>query len=59
MYRTKFGVLPSKVAEVNALSGEGNVPGIFRLGVKRRPKLVNDSGSAERIYQHLEESRRD
>jgi 5'-3' exonuclease len=50
----EFGVLPSKVADVIALSGEGNVPGIFRLGRKTAAKLVNEFGSAERVYETLD-----
>lgn len=49
-----FGVLPSKVADVIALSGEGNIPGIFRLGRKTAAKLVNEFGSAARLYENLE-----
>jgi 5'-3' exonuclease len=50
----EFGVLPSKVADVIALSGEGNIPGIFRLGRKTAAKLVNEFGSAARLYENLE-----
>src|SRR5271165_5522472 len=50
----EFGVLPSKVADVIALSGEGNVPGIFRLGRKTAARLVNEYGSAARLYENLQ-----
>jgi len=50
----EFGVLPCKVADVIALSGEGNIPGIFRLGRKTAAKLVNEFGSAARLYENLE-----
>jgi 5'-3' exonuclease len=50
----EFGVLPCKVADVIALSGEGNIPGIFRLGRKTTAKLINDFGSAARLYENLE-----
>lgn len=49
----EFGVLPCKVADVIALSGEGNIPGIFRLGRKTAAKLVNEFGSAARLYDNL------
>jgi DNA polymerase I len=51
----EFGVLPCKVADVIALSGEGNIPGIFRLGRKTAAKLVNEFGSAARLYDNLEQ----
>jgi 5'-3' exonuclease len=50
----EFGVLPCKVGDVIALSGEGNIPGIFRLGRKTAARLVNEFGSAARLYENLE-----
>jgi DNA polymerase-1 len=51
----EFGVLPCKVADVIALSGEGNIPGIFRLGRKTAARLVNEFGSATRLYENLKQ----
>jgi DNA polymerase-1 len=50
----EFGVLPCKVADVIALGGEGNIPGIFRLGRKTAAKLINEFGSAARLYENLD-----
>jgi 5'-3' exonuclease len=50
----EFGVLPSKVGDVIALSGGCNAPGIFRLGRKTAANLVNSFGSAALLYENLD-----
>jgi DNA polymerase-1 len=47
----KFGVLPDKVVEVQALSGDSvdNVPGVPGIGIKTAAQLVNEFGDLEGI----------
>ncbi len=47
----KFGVLPDKVVEVQALSGDSvdNVPGVPGIGIKTAAQLVGEYGDLEGI----------
>lgn len=53
----KFGVLPDKVTEVQSLMGDptDNIPGVNGVGPKTAAELINQFGSLEGIYQHIEE----
>ena len=53
----EFGYPPSKAVDIQTLTGDttDNVPGIPGVGEKTAAKLLKQYGSAEEIYQHLEE----
>ncbi len=53
----KFGVPPSKVAQVQALAGDSsdNVPGIPGIGVKTAAELINAYGDIESVLAHTGE----
>lgn len=53
----KFGVLPDRVVDVQALSGDktDNIPGVPGIGLKTAAELVNEYGSLEKIFDHIEE----
>jgi len=53
----KFGVLPDKVVDVQALSGDSidNVPGVPGIGPKTAAELVNTFGSLEEVLAHASE----
>ena len=53
----KFGVLPEKVVEVQALMGDSidNVPGVKGIGPKTAAELITQYGSLDGIYSHLSE----
>jgi DNA polymerase-1 len=49
--REKFGVLPDKVVDVQALAGDStdNVPGVPGIGVKTAAELINEYGDLETL----------
>ena len=53
----KFGVMPDKVPDVQALMGDStdNVPGAMGIGPKTAAELINTFGSLDNLLQHLEE----
>lgn len=53
----KFGVPPEKVRELLALAGDSadNIPGVPGVGVKTAAKLLNEHGSLDGIYEHIDE----
>lgn len=55
--KEKFGVLPDKVVDVQALSGDSidNVPGVPGIGPKTAAELVNAFGSLEEVLAHASE----
>lgn len=55
--KEKFGVLPDKVIDVQALSGDSidNVPGVPGIGPKTAAELVNQFGSLEGVLEHAAE----
>lgn len=57
MVHEKFGVGPEKVRELLALAGDtaDNIPGVPGVGVKTAAKLLNEYGSLDGIYEHVEE----
>ncbi|MBC33989.1 MAG: DNA polymerase I [Rickettsiales bacterium] len=61
----KFGVLPNKVIDVQALAGDSsdNVPGIPGIGPKIAAQLINEYQSLEKLLENAEkikqEKRRD
>lgn len=55
----KFGVTPEKVIEVQALCGDStdNIPGVPGVGPKTAAELIQQYGTLENLYNHLEEIR--
>jgi len=55
--RERFGVDPDKVVEVLGLSGDSsdNIPGVAGIGEKTAIKLIQQYGSIENLYAHLDE----
>ena len=55
--REKFGVPPGQVTDVLGFMGDSsdNIPGVAGIGPKSAQKLVEDWGSMEDVYAHLEE----
>ncbi len=53
----KFGVLPDKVVEVQALAGDpvDNVPGVPGIGVKTAAQLIEEYGDLETLLARAEE----
>ena len=51
------GLGPEAVAEIKALEGDSsdNIPGVPRVGRKRAIALLQDYGSIDGIYEHLDE----
>ena len=51
------GLGPETVAEIKALEGDSsdNIPGVPRVGRKRAIGLLQDYGSIDGIYEHLDE----
>lgn len=52
----KYGVTPDKMVFLQALMGDSsdNVPGVSGVGPKTAAKLLNEYGTLEDIYQHLD-----
>ena len=50
----KFGVLPNKVIDVQALAGDSsdNVPGVPGIGPKIAAQLINEYESLEKLLEH-------
>ncbi|MFM7773558.1 MAG: DNA polymerase, partial [Candidatus Kapaibacterium sp.] len=55
--RQKFGVAPDRVIDVLALIGDtsDNIPGVKGVGEKTAIPLVQEYGTLENIYAHLED----
>ena len=53
----KFGVPPEKVIEVLALMGDSsdNIPGVKGIGQKTALKLIEQYGTVQEVYSHLDE----
>ena len=52
----KFGVLPNKVVDVQALAGDktDNIPGVPGIGLKTAAELINEFGSLQGVFDNLE-----
>ncbi|MCX5852666.1 MAG: DNA polymerase I [Deltaproteobacteria bacterium] len=55
--RERFGVEPAKVVEVLGLAGDtsDNIPGVPGVGEKTAQKLIQEFGSLEGVYAHLDD----
>ncbi|MGE5041643.1 MAG: 5'-3' exonuclease [Candidatus Levyibacteriota bacterium] len=55
--KEQFGVTPDKIVELKALQGDAsdNYPGVTGIGPKTAAGLVEEYGSVEEIYNHLED----
>ena len=55
--REKYGVPPSQMADLKALIGDvsDNIPGVGGVGEKTAIPILQQFGSLENIYEHLEE----
>ncbi len=53
----KFGVMPNRVIDVQALAGDSsdNVPGVSGIGIKTAAQLINQYGSLEELLSHVHE----
>ena len=52
----KFGVPPDRVIDVQSLIGDSsdNVPGVHGIGPKKAAELINEFGSLDNLYAHLD-----
>ena len=53
----KFGVRPDQVIDVQSLMGDSsdNVPGVPGIGPKKAAELINQFGSLDALYEHLDD----
>jgi DNA polymerase-1 len=53
----KYGVTPKQIADFKALVGDpsDNIPGVRGVGEKTAVKLIQQFGSIEQIYEHIDE----
>ncbi|MCA9982545.1 MAG: DNA polymerase I, partial [Anaerolineales bacterium] len=53
----RYGVSPKQLIELKGLVGDSsdNIPGVKGIGEKGGAKLINQYGTLEGIYEHLEE----
>jgi DNA polymerase-1 len=55
--KRKFGVAPEQVIDVLALTGDSsdNVPGVKGIGEKTAIPLIQEYGTVDNLYQHIDE----
>ncbi len=53
----KYGINPSQIADFKALKGDpsDNIPGVPGIGDKTATKLIQQFGSIDQIYTHIDE----
>ncbi|MBO4672531.1 MAG: DNA polymerase I [Alphaproteobacteria bacterium] len=53
----KFGVRPDQVIDAQSLIGDStdNVPGVHGIGPKKAAELINEFGSLDGVYEHLDD----
>jgi DNA polymerase-1 len=53
----KYGIEPKYIADLKALEGDtsDNIPGVPGIGSKTAVKLIQQFGSVEEIYKHIDE----
>jgi DNA polymerase-1 len=52
----KYGVRPEQITDLKGLAGDtsDNIPGVSGIGAKTAVKLIQQFGSIEEIYQHID-----
>lgn len=57
----KFGVRPDQVIDVQSLMGDStdNVPGVPGIGPKKASELINEFGTLDNLYAHLDDVKND
>ena len=55
--KERYGLSPSQLVDLKALMGDSsdNIPGVSGVGEKTATKLLQEHGSVEVIYEHLDE----
>ncbi len=55
--KTKLGVMPNEVVDLKALMGDNsdNIPGVRGIGPKTAVKLLDEFGTLDGIYDHIDE----
>ena len=55
--KTKLGVMPDEVVDLKALMGDNsdNIPGVRGIGPKTAVKLLDEFGTLDGIYEHIDE----
>ncbi len=55
--KQKYGVEPEHITDLKALMGDpsDNIPGVRGIGEKTAAKLIQQFGSIEEIYEHIDE----
>ena len=53
----KYQLKPWQIIDLKSLSGDtsDNIPGVTKVGAKTATKLLNDYGTVEGVYEHLDE----
>jgi len=53
----KYGVKPEQITDLKGLAGDpsDNIPGVAGIGAKTAVKLIQQFGTIEKIYQHIDE----
>jgi DNA polymerase-1 len=53
----KYGVKPEQIADFKGLAGDpsDNIPGVSGIGPKTAVKLIQQFGSIEQIYEHIDQ----
>ena len=56
-FKKEYGIDPIKVIDLKALMGDAsdNIPGVKGIGEKTALKLLNEYGSLDEIYNHVDE----
>ena len=55
--RRKYGIAPQQIPDFKGLKGDpsDNIPGVYGIGEKTATKLIQQFGSIEGIYEHIDE----
>ena len=56
-FREEYGIDPEQFVDLKALMGDSsdNIPGVKGIGIKTGLKLMQEYGSLDNIYEHLDE----
>ena len=58
--RERYGLEPDQLVDLKAMTGDSsdNIPGVSGVGIKTGTRLLQQYGSLEQIYEHLDEVKR-